>query len=502
MTYLKLENHFHRLSHLHHIASISYWDEAVMMPPAAGPQRADAMATLHGVIHQMVSDPALPQWLLDAETEAESKNLNPWQQANVREMKRIVRRATCLPSSLVEALSRAQKLSEQEWRKLRPENDWDTFKPKLKEVVELTRETAAILGETLGCSPYEALLNDFEPGAKTDRIDRLFEHLKTQLPDLTEEITTRQMTEEVVVPAGPFAIERQKQLAQRLMQTLRYDFNRGRLDVSHHPFCGGNAVYDARITTRYDQGDFTKALMGTLHETGHAKYQQGLPKDWLGQPVGRSRSMSIHESQSLLHEMHVCRGRGFLTHSAPVVREVFAEHARQQPQAFTVDNLHRLYTRVRPSFIRVDADEVTYSLHIILRYEIEKKLFDGIIEVDDIPEAWDSGMKDLLGLSTQGNFVDGCMQDMHWPGGAFGYFPSYALGAMTAAQIMSAAQKELPNLDNEIGQGHFEKLDTWLSENIWQKGSLLSVDDLLREATGEELDPVYFLQHLQRRYLS
>ena len=285
------------------------------------------------------------------------------------------------------------------------------------------------------------------------------------------------------------------------MRAVGFDFDRGRLDVAPHPFCGGNGVFDVRITTRYDGADFTKAFQATLHETGHGKYQQGLPAKWLEQPVGRSRGMGIHESQSLLHEMQISRSRAFLAFSAPLMREVFAEQAQKQPEAFTVTNLHRLLTRVRPSLIRVEADEVTYPLHIILRYDIEKKLFNGTMEVHDIPEAWDEGMCELFGLSTRDDFENGCMQDMHWPSGTFGYFPSYALGAMSAAQIFGAAEKQLPSLREDIAEGHFQTLDRFLHERIWQKGCLFTTDRLLTEATGGSLNPINYRQHLQRRYL-
>jgi carboxypeptidase Taq len=401
----------------------------------------------------------------------------------------------------VESIAVAQKRSEQQWRVLRPKNDWNGFAPLLKNLVALQRESAAILGETLECSPYEALMDTYEPGARIARIDSVFAELRAFLPGLIERIIERQDREGIVIPEGPFTTAQQRSLAEVLMKAVGYNFDRGRMDVTYHPFCGGTAIYDVRVTTRYDETDFTKALMAALHETGHAKYQQGLPEKWLGQPVGRSRSMSIHESQSLLQEMQVCRSKEFLTFSAPFIREAFPERAREQPGALEADNLYRVYTRVQPSLIRVDADEVTYPLHVILRYDMEKKLFGGEMEVRDIPEAWDAAMTELLGISTKDDYRDGCMQDVHWPSGIFGYFPSYALGAMSAAQIYAAASRALPGLSDDIARGSFDALNQWQHEKIWNRGSLLSIDDLMKEATGESLDPKHFKRHLLARYL-
>jgi carboxypeptidase Taq len=285
------------------------------------------------------------------------------------------------------------------------------------------------------------------------------------------------------------------------MKRVGFNFEHGRLDVSHHPFCGGVPA-DVRITTRYDERDFVKSFMGVLHETGHAKYEQNLPATWLEQPVGRARSMSVHESQSLFQEMQVSRSGAFLEMVTPLVRAAFPDAAARTPAAFTRENLARLYTRVRPDYIRVDADEATYPCHVILRYEIERPLMLGKIEVDDIPEAWDAGMRALLGISTAGNYKDGCLQDVHWPAGLFGYFPTYTLGALTAAQLFAAARRALPDVLAQIAAGDFAPLNAWLREQVWSRGSLLETDALLRAATGAPLATAAFKQHLEARYLS
>ncbi len=500
MSYTQLENTFRRIGHLDHAVAMLEWDEAVMMPAAAGADRADAVATIYGIRHQQYTQPQMPQWFEAATAEAQAGELTSHQKANLREMHRVWQRIAALPQDLVEASKKAESASEQAWRSLRAQNDWASFRPKLEAVVALKKQVAAALGQALNLSPYDALIDGFEPGMRCAQIDGLFADLGAFLPGFTETVLAKQKAEPVIAPEGPFAAEAQRRLGLRLMQAVGFDMNHGRLDTSHHPFCGG-VPSDVRITTRYDENDFTTALMGVLHEAGHGKYEQGLPHEWAAQPAGAARGMAMHESQSLLQEMQISRSFAFLRFATPLMQGAFNEVASQQPQAFTAENLHRLSTRVRRGFIRVDADEVTYPAHVILRYEIERKLFENQITVADIPELWNTRMQDLLGLSTKDNYKDGCMQDVHWPAGLFGYFPSYTLGALTAAQLFAAARRALPNLTDEISQGQFGNLNNWLGEHVWSQASLATGDEILRAATGKSLSTDDFKQHLQRRYL-
>jgi carboxypeptidase Taq len=279
------------------------------------------------------------------------------------------------------------------------------------------------------------------------------------------------------------------------MRLLGFDFEAGRLDVSTHPFCGG-VPEDVRMTTRFREDDFLGSLMGTVHETGHGRYEQNLPRDWLGQPVSNARSMALHESQSLSFEMQLGSHPGFVTRLAPLVAQAFGEQPAFQPQ-----NLHRLMTRVKPGFIRVDADEVTYAAHIILRYEIERPLVEGEIEPEDIPALWDAKMMELLGVDTRGNYKDGPMQDVHWPEALFGYFPCYSLGAMYAAQWFATMRRDMPDLDARIGAGDLACVFDWLRSRIWSQASLWTTDELARRASGEPLNPAHFKAHLEARYL-
>ncbi len=493
--YQELHDHFEKIGDLRHVSAIAGWDEAAMMPAGGGEARGRALSTLGVVIHEMIADPKVAAAIEAAATEA----LDPWQTANVREIRRAVREATAIPADLLRASSLATSRSEQAWRRLRGENDWDGMRPLLEEVVQRQREIGDVLDNATGLGRYGSLLDTFEPGATTGMIDELFGELKSTLPGLVDEVIERQSGEACLPVSGDFSIENQRALGMEVMAAIGFDFDHGRLDVSHHPFCGG-VPSDVRITTRYNTDNFIEALMGVIHETGHAMYEQGLPDAWANQPVGEALSAGTHESQSLLMEMQACRTPEFLQFLAPRAQRAFLGQESNDP-SWSADNLYRLYTRVRKSFIRVDADEVTYPLHVILRYEIERDLIGGEIEVSHLPDAWHEKMSAYLGLSTAGNYTDGVLQDVHWPAGLFGYFPTYTLGALTAAQLFAAARRDLPDLSADISAGRFGALVDWLRTNVHQKGSLLGFDELLTEATGSTLSAAPYLDHIRTRYL-
>lgn len=489
--YPQLVRTFRRLSRFSHLSAIAGWDMATMMPPGGSRARGEALAELGVLQHQLLTDKKVGAWIEAAQQE----DLSEDERANLREMRRAYDQAALLPESLVEAKSLAGNRCEHAWRSQRKNNDWQGFAPNLKEVVRLSREEAAIRAEAKGCSRYDALLDIYEPGMTGARLDVLFADLKRWLPSLLQEVVDKQASRPCLDPQGPFPTEKQRDLGLHAMGLLGFDFDRGRLDISAHPFCGG-VPEDVRITTRYNEDDVLSALFGVIHETGHARYEQNLPPQWAGQPVGHARSMGVHESQSLFFEMQLGRSPAFLQHLLPAIRQRFGD----QP-AFTLDNFVAWSQRVKPGYIRVDADEVSYPAHVILRYEIERALIDGDIEVEDIPGLWDEKMQQYLGLSTAGNYQNGCMQDIHWTDGGFGYFPSYTLGAMYAAQLFSAARRALPDLNAHLNAGNFSPLFNWLKQNIWQHGSRFTTAELLTMATGEELNSDYFRQHLTARYL-
>ncbi|WP_428946185.1 carboxypeptidase M32 [Pantoea sp. FN060301] len=490
--YENLTKTFTRLSRFGHLSAIAGWDMFTMMPPGGSQARGAALAELSVLQHEILTGKQVGQWL----DEAEQASLNDVEQANLFEMRRAWQQASLLPASLVEAKSVAGSRCEHAWRQQRPANDWQGFAANLKEVVSLSREEAEIRAQANGCSRYDALLDVFEPGMTSASLDKTFGDIKQWLPSLLQRIVDKQAGETVNVPVGPFAVASQKQLGLAIMKQLDFDFSAGRLDVSAHPFCGG-VPEDVRITTRYNENEFISAMMGVIHETGHARYEQNLPKQWAGQPVARARSTAIHESQSLFFEKQLGRSAEFLSLLLPHVKQLLGDDP-----ALEVNNFIALNQRVKPGLIRVDADEVSYPAHVILRYEIEKALIDGEIEVADIPALWQEKMQAMLGLDTTGNYRDGCMQDIHWTDGAFGYFPTYTLGAMYAAQLFRSLKEALPQVSDLLREGNLQPVFDWLRQNIWQHGSRFSTRQLIENATGEDLNPQWFRQHLENRYLN
>ncbi|MDR7090550.1 carboxypeptidase M32 [Cellvibrio fibrivorans] len=494
MSYQQLHQHFLKISHFNHLDAICSWDQAAVMPDGGNDARGAAMAELSVLIHQLTTAPQLVDWIAAAETET----LDAQQTVSLTAIKRRWQQANQLPEDLVMAQSLANSTCEHAWREQRKNNDWQGFKTNLAKVVELAREEAKIRAAGTSLSRYDAMLDLYEPGMNCEKLDVLFGEVKTWLPEFIQRAADIQARKTFIMPQGPFAIAQQKELGMAVMQLLGFDFTHGRLDVSAHPFCGGVPT-DVRITTRYDESDFMKALFGVIHETGHARYEQNLPTQWAGLPVGEARSMGVHESQSLFFEMQLARSPEFTKLLVPMAAKLLG---REQDVAFTEANLYAVNTRMKRDFIRVDADELTYPAHVILRYEIERALIEGDIEIDDIPALWNEKMQAYLGLSTEGNYRNGCMQDIHWAGGSFGYFPSYTLGAMYAAQEFAAADRAIPQLREKIAAGNLSELFQWLKDNIWAKGSLLSTDELMTAATGEPLNARYFKAHLERRYLS
>jgi len=489
--YQELTRHWSRLHRFQHLHAMANWDRAAMMPTRGSEARAAALAEMESLLHGLRTEPRLARLL----EQAEQESLDDAARSNLREIRRDWKDSNALPPALVEASSLASSRCEHAWRAQRPANDWAGFVVNLREVVALARQEARFLADSNGLSLYDALMDRYEPGMTSAEVSRVFGDLQTWLPSLVRQVRDEQAREPVIEPSGPFAKAAQRALSLEVMTLLGFDFEAGRLDESAHPFSGG-VPEDTRLTTRYREDDFLQGLMGTIHETGHARYEQNLPREALGQPIARARSMAIHESQSLSFEMQLGRSDGFIARVAPLLVARFG----MQP-AFAVGNLQRLLTRVEPGLIRVDADELTYPAHVILRFGIEKRLIDGEVEVDDIPALWDEGMASLLDLDTRGNFKDGCMQDVHWGAGLFGYFPCYTLGAMYAAQWFAAIRRGRPDLDARVAAGDFTPVFDWLRANIWQQASRWTTAELAERASGEQLNPSHFRRHLEARYL-
>jgi carboxypeptidase Taq len=498
MSFAKLEELGRKLEALDHAQSMLSVDEAVQMPAGGGEKRAEAMAVLAGLYHELAAAPEIADWI----AAAESEEFDATRKAALREFKRVYTNITCVSSDFVRRQVGARVRCEQLWRELRPSGNWSAFLPAFEGVVATVREEAALRAEVLGLEPYDALMEQYDPGNRVADIAPVFAELKTFLMGFIPEAIAHQeekLTRRPLKPFNaPFSVERQKALGRAMMEALGFDFEHGRLDISHHPFCGG-VPSDVRMTTRYVTAEFLSSLMGIVHETGHGLYEQGLPSEWSHMPLGKARGMAMHESQSLFVEMQIARSPEFWEWAMPIVAEHLGAEALS---GWEIEDMLAHVHRIKPGLIRVDADEATYPLHVILRFEIEKDLVTGALAPKDIPEVWDAKMTEYLGLSTIDDAKDGPMQDVHWPSSAFGYFPSYTLGAMIAAQQWAAIEREQPSIREDMRNGRFVGLNEWRRDHIWTQASLWSTPELLERATGEKLKAGYFNQHLRRRYLA
>ena len=487
--YSKLKKIFSQTSISSDIEGILHWDMSTMMPVNARKQRSDQLAFMATLKHKLISDAGVD----DLIREVEEGSLEPQDQANFKEMKREHLFLSALPSTLIESLSKTSAECEGIWQNAREKSDFNIVKKSLKELVKLTREEASILSDKLNCSPYEALIQKYEPLAKIKNISEVFKDLKKFLVPSLDKIIEKQKKDSFLPIVETISPNIQYEIAQSLMKTVGFDFSRGRLDKSQHPFCGG-ATDDVRITTRYNKNDPFSSLEGVMHETGHAMYELGLPKEWQHQPAGRSRGMAMHESQSLLIEMQITRSFAFKKFLSKLLNS-FGFGSKE----FSAENLYTAGTRVNKSFIRVEADEVTYPLHIMLRFNLEQMLLENSLQVEDIPYAWNAEFKNLFGMSVDKD-SNGCLQDIHWYAGLIGYFPTYSLGALTAAQFADTIRKEIPNLDKYIEEGRFNNLVDWLRINIYEKASFFSTNEILQQVTKSPLNAKYFKEYIANRY--
>ena len=470
MSFTKLDDLGRKLEALEHAQSMLGVDEAVQMPSGGGDKRAEARSMLAGMYHEMAAAPEIAGWI----AEARNEDLSDTQKVALNEFERSYINLTCLSSDFVRRQVSARVRSEQLWRTLRPAGNWKEFLPAFEGIVNLAREESQLRADVLKLSPYDALIEQYDPGSRVVDIATVFTELKTFLKTFIPKALEAQAKRRAKNPPkpfnAPFSIEKQKALGEAMMKAIGFDFTHGRLDVSHHPFCGG-VPSDVRMTTRYTASEFLSSLMGILHETGHGLYEQGLPKEWAHWPMGKARGMAAHESQSLFVEMQVARNPAFWKWAMPVLREHLGDAAIA---GWSLEDILAHVHRIERGLIRVDADEATYPLHVILRFEIEQQLIGGNLGAKDVPEIWDARMKEYLGLSTIDNPKDGPMQDVHWPSGAFGYFPSYTLGAMMAAQQWAAVERENPNVSDDLRKGNFSGINEWRRKNIWSRASTLS----------------------------
>ncbi len=474
-------------------AAVLGWDQETMMPPKGAEYRATQQATLHGVIHERLTSPRIGELLDHLERPDTQSTLTEVDRAIVRVVRRDYDRATRIPESIVKELAIATTRGVESWRKARSESRWDIFAPDLRRIVDLKRQEASCIGYT--DHPYDALLDQYEPGATTAQLKPLFDRLRGETVALLARIDRsprrpdRSVIEQTYDQAG------QKAFGEFILRKMGFDFEAGREDTSAHPFTTSFGPTDVRITTRYDANDLAVALYATIHEGGHALYDQGIPAAFARNGLGECASLGIHESQSRMWENFIGRGLPFWQFALPKLGEIFpAQVINASPEL-----MYGAVNRVARSLIRVEADEVTYNLHIILRFELETRLIASEIDVDDLPRLWNQKMRDDLGVEVPNDAL-GVLQDTHWGAGLLGYFPTYALGNLYAAQLWATIRRDVPDLDARLAQGDFNVVLGWLRQRIHRFGRMYRPSELIQRATGEPLNPDYLIRYLNDKY--
>jgi len=475
-------------------ASLLGWDEQTNLPPGGAEHRANQLSLLAGMTHELATDKRIGELLSELENCNEPIEANSPLAANLREARRAYDRATKLPRKLVEEMSRVTTLSQQAWIASRKKSDLQEFLPWLKQVIALKREEAEAIGYEGGV-PYDALLDDYEPAAKTVDVQTVFATLRDELVQLNAEIRDSGKQPDLSIITRSYPIEAQKKFSRKAAEAIGFDFDRGRIDIAAHPFCSGIGPGDCRLTTRYDEHHFPGAFFGTLHESGHGMYEQGLDPAAFGTPMGNATSLGIHESQSRMWENSVGRSKAFWKHLYPEAQATFPEALSD----VSLDNFYAAINDVRPSFIRVEADEVTYNLHIMLRFELEQLLISGELEPEDVETVWNETFEKFFGI-TPPDASQGCLQDIHWSAGLLGYFPTYALGNMYAAHFYQQAETDLGDLDAQFARGEFGPLKTWLNENIHSRGKQYPAAELVQVVTGESLSHKPLVKQLRTKF--
>ncbi len=468
------------------------WDERTGLPSKAGAYRAEQITLLSGLLHQRRTDPRLGEQL-DALIESElAQHANSPEGATIYRLRKDFQRNSKLPVDLVQAISKATVLGQQAWEQARQEDDWETFRPHMQQIFDLRRQEAEHLRDdgTL----YDALLDQYEDGAKSVSLSHIFSELRDDLVKLVQDLTGAPARPDGATWKRPVAVDDQRTVSHWIAEQIGYDFTRGRLDVTSHPFCTTLGPHDCRILTRYQTDFFPSGFYGTLHEAGHGLYEQGLPADWYGLPPGMHASLGVHESQSRLWENFVGRSQTFWQWCLPHVSSMLggAWEGVDAQTAFRDANL------VEPSLIRVEADEVTYNLHILIRFEIEQELMTGELSVADAPQAWNQRYDHYLGLRPPSN-KDGILQDVHWSAGLIGYFPTYTLGNLYAAQLMLAAETALGSMDRLFSGGDFQPLLEWLRTNVHAHGFCYHPGQLIEKATGQRLSAAPLVDYLRHK---
>jgi carboxypeptidase Taq len=488
--YDRLLEQYKRVSNVNSAAGLLSWDQQVMMPEGGTPARSQQLSTLSSLSHELLTDDEVGD-LLD---ELEDEDLTDEQSAVVREIRRQYDRAVSVPTDLVEEISTTSSEALPAWKQAKAEDDFSTFAPYLEKHVELKREYAEYIDPDRDA--YEVLFEDFEPCLSFERAEAILEELRETLVPMIDEIRESEtdLATDAFASEAPYDADGQEALCREVLSELGYPWDRGRLDTAPHPFSSGT-MFDARVTTRFDESDPLGSLFSTVHEFGHATYNLGLPDEHYGTPLGEDRDLSVHESQSRLWENHVGRSEAFWQHFLPT----FAEHF-EQAEDVSVEEAYEAANQVyEDNLIRVEADELTYHLHIVIRFEIEKQLISGDLDVEDVPQVWNDKYEEYLGIRPESD-TEGCLQDIHWSHGNFGYFPTYSLGSVMAAQLFAAAEEEIDDLHEDVAEGEFDALHEWLTENVHRHGARYETNDLVVEATGKEFAADDFVDYVTGKY--
>jgi carboxypeptidase Taq len=486
--YRELIERFKEFRLLESVGAIVSWDQHTYMPPKGGNHRAEQMGFLAKLGHEKLTSSRLGELLGQLNAVKDET-----QTVNVREIRRVYDRAVKVPGRLVEEIARTISQAQNIWAEARKKNDFPSFAPWLDKIVTLKREEAKAVGYKE--SPYDALLDEYEPGATAAEITRVFAELRAELVPLVAAITASGKKPRKDLLTREYAVERQHIFGQAAAAAIGFDFQAGRLDTTVHPFCSGIGPGDCRLTTRYHPRELNQGLFGILHEAGHGIYEQGLDPEHFGTPCGSFASLGIHESQSRLWENQVGRSRPFWEHFFPRLQQTFPGTLDE----VSLDEFIFAANNVEKSFIRVEADEATYNMHIILRFELEQALMCGDLKPNDVPAAWSEKFRRMLDL-TPPDDARGCLQDIHWSMGGLGYFPTYTLGNLYAAQFMQQARTDLGDLDDDFRRGRFGRLKGWLNEKIHRQGQRYRAGELCRRVTGEPLSHKPLIAYLRKKY--
>jgi len=475
-------------------ASVLYWDERTYMPRAGAQHRAAQVSLLAGMGHERFTEPRIGELLTICEGSDLMKEPESVEAVNVREIRRVYAKETKLPKELVEEISKVTTLAQGEWAVARKNSDFKHFQPWLEKVLELERRRAEAYGYE--GEPYNALLDNYEPGATVDEVSAVFAELRNDLVELLGKINGAPRKPDVSIVERLYSTDKQKLFGESVVQAMGFGFESGRLDVTTHPFCTGLGTGDTRITTRYNPHRLNDALFGMMHEAGHGLYEMGLNKmEHFGTPMGESVSLGIHESQSRMWENQVGRSRAFWGYFFPQLKRLF----RESLDGVRLDDFYAAVNNVAPSYIRVEADEATYNLHILLRFELERALLTGDLKPADVPGEWNDRFEKYFGIKVDSD-ANGCLQDVHWSAGLVGYFPTYALGNLYAAQFFAAVQNDIPDLSAQFERGDFSGLLSWLRENIHCHGQRYRATSLVEKVTGKPLSHKPLMDYMTKKY--